>query len=202
MAKSWMCWRGYDMVESVKTDEIINLIRNALDLVSQEYYEVLTAYKPEGIIRERAFCYELYHHMRSLQEHRKMNRFYVHGEIDKRGYSLLSEDERRNPDFIFHVPGELKNNFIVCEVKGKLDTKDDVYKDIQTLIRFTTGVLEYKMGVHIVFNYSIADYKEKMSEYLKDKEEDNYDMIGKIHVICKKSSKVPWEQDSLVNLLK
>ena len=42
------------MVES-----FIQLIRDALENVGDEYYKLTTTYRTLGVVRERIFCYEL-----------------------------------------------------------------------------------------------------------------------------------------------
>lgn len=182
-------------------DEIIELIKDALDCVGDEYFGVHVAYQPEYIRRERVFCYELYHQMRCLQKSRGLDEFKLHGEIDKRGYSLLREDDRKNPDFIFHVPGSMRDNFVVAEVKGDLKA-DTAYKDIETLSKFTGNTLAYKLGLHVVYNYSLLEYKKKLVTNLSDLIEVNGDIIDKIQVLCKRASSSPVEIESLENILK
>ena len=45
---------------------LIELIKAALQEIDDEYFNLVTTYEPSGIIRERVFCYEFYHQMRSL----------------------------------------------------------------------------------------------------------------------------------------
>ena len=120
-------------------ESFIQLIRGSLDNVGDEYYRLTTTYKPLGIVRERVFCYELYHQMRLIQSQRGLTDIQIHGEIDKSGHVAFDSDARKNPDFVFHVPGMMKGNAIVVEVKGKLERNypGEVYKDIETLSKFT-----------------------------------------------------------------
>lgn len=180
--------------------EFIDLIIEALENVGEEYYELNTIYKP--IKRERVFCYELYHLMRLLQDDRKLNDIQIHGEIDKRGH-IKFKGAHRNPDFIFHNPGEMEGNAIVVEVKGRIKNNDDnVYKDIKTLSMFTDNKLFYKLGVFIVYNYSIDEFWEKTGEFIKTKlSEDKYN-TDKIVIISKKNTNVPLELVNFNDLLR
>ena len=42
------------------------IITDALDGVDEQYYNLKTACKSAGIVRERVFCYELYHQIRCI----------------------------------------------------------------------------------------------------------------------------------------
>ena len=87
-----------------------------MKLVGPEYFKIITTYNTGGIIRERVFCYELYHQLRQILP--KDDPITLHAEIDKRGHIDFGPDDRRNPDFIFHTPGTHKGNTLVIEVKG------------------------------------------------------------------------------------
>ena len=54
-----------DVEAGTMVEEYIQLIKAALERVEPGYYRLATTYEPSGIIRERAFCYELYHQIRS-----------------------------------------------------------------------------------------------------------------------------------------
>lgn len=42
-------------------DTYIQKITEALDNIEAPYFKLETTYEPSGIVRERVFCYELYH---------------------------------------------------------------------------------------------------------------------------------------------
>lgn len=176
----------------------INLIGDALSLIKQEYYMVTTTYRPLGIVRERVFCYELYHRMRCLQEKRKLDEIHIHGEIDKSGHDLF-RDAPQNPDFIFHVPGTMKKNWIVVEVKGNItgQYKEAVFKDIQTLSKFTNSCHNYRLGILLLYNYSLDDFKQLLNEYLSEKIKNSGISISQILVLCKKDYNTPLECEYL-----
>jgi hypothetical protein len=46
----------------------MELVKSALRKVEPDFFKVKTTYNTEGIVRERVFCYELYHQMRLLME--------------------------------------------------------------------------------------------------------------------------------------
>jgi hypothetical protein len=89
---------------------------------------------------------------------------FIHGEVDKAGHQHFEPKHRANPDFVFHRPGSFKDNSVVVEVKGTLK-KPGILKDFTTLLNFTQ-FYNYKIGVFIIFNYSLSEFKERMQSEL------------------------------------
>ena len=181
-----------------------DVIIEALETMPEEYYYVTTSYSADGIVRERVFCYELYHRMRCIQETNDKRAFVIHGEIDKRGHNLFSSDSRKNPDFVFHVPGCMRFNGVVVEVKGKIDNakyKDEAINDIKTLAKFTKPEHEYKCGIFLLYNYSLLEFCGHMRGKLKDWFGENEFDISKIEVICKKDCMTRYENKSLSEIM-
>ncbi len=118
-----ICERG----RNIMTFE--QVILTALDNIADDYYKVETTYNPDGIVRERVFCYELYHQMRLLEFNPK---YKLHAEIDKSGHNEFDRLDKKNPDFIFHIPGSFDNESVIVEVKGKIDGSN-ITKDFETL---------------------------------------------------------------------
>ena len=48
------------------TQNCIDMIKSALRNIEMGYFNLVTTYEPSGIVRERVFCYELYHQIRLL----------------------------------------------------------------------------------------------------------------------------------------
>ncbi len=46
-----------------KVGSFIQLIMDSIENVGDDYYKITTTYRTLGIVRERVFCYELYHQM-------------------------------------------------------------------------------------------------------------------------------------------
>lgn len=133
------------------------LLRHSLLQVDASYFRLLTTYRRLGIVRERLFCYELYHQMRNLMtQHHILS---LHGEIDKRGHTDFAQQHRRNPDFVFHIPGTHEGNLIVVEVKGELTKRNQVHKDFETLLVFASSY-GYKSGVFILYNHTLGEFDE------------------------------------------
>jgi hypothetical protein len=183
----------------------LDIIKSALEEVPQEYYKLRTTYSSDGIVRERVFCYELYHRMRCLQERQGKNLLRIHGEIDKRGHELFELLDRRNPDFVFHVPGSMKENTVIIEVKGNIDSGDylrKVKEDLETLLLFTR-IYNYKAGVFIIYNYSQMEFKNKAhkSDQIKAIQVEPQTAKQRVVILCKKSFFAPIEQCALNELL-
>ena len=81
----------------------------------RNFSNLKTTYEPSGIVRERAFCYELYHQLRLVQGEEHI--LTLNGEIDKRGHMDYENIDKKNPDFVFHIPGEIHANTIVSRNK-------------------------------------------------------------------------------------
>ena len=85
------------------------------------------------IYRERVYCYELYHQMRSLWP--PESPFYLNGEVDKRAHPILRELGADNaiPDLLVHQPGNMSGNHAVIEVKNSNVDGEEVTKGLTTL---------------------------------------------------------------------
>jgi hypothetical protein len=185
--------------EDKDIDCFLQFISDALNNVDRKYYSIKIATHTEQstVFRERVFCYEFYHQMRSLQEKKifikeknnsELPSINIDAEIDKRGHDVIEEDF--NPDFVFHKRGKMKN-YAVIEVKLRLE---DFKKDFQTLCCMINKY-DYKCGVFILLNNSYDKFVEKAMEKLKSicfqAAKD------KIYVLCKESK----ESDLLIKKL-
>lgn len=144
--------------------QYIDLIKNALRQVGPDYFNLTTTYEPSGIVRERVFCYELYHQLRNSVT--IYNDLTLSGEIDKRGHIDFAPEDQKNPDFVFHIPGTHKGNAMVIEVKGKMNPCDDIEKDFNTIITFIEKY-SYVMGIFVLYNHSISELKQTAGHILK-----------------------------------
>jgi hypothetical protein len=141
----------------------LDLIKTALSGITKDYFRLQTTYASSGIVRERLFCYELYHQMRKLDPNPDI---LIHGEIDKSGHKHFEDEDKKNPDFVFHVPGTFESNFLVVEVKGNLDL-EGIEKDFRTIATFIESY-QYKAGVFILYNHSLNELIRRSGHILKD----------------------------------
>ena len=65
--------------------------------------------------------------------HKKLKLAQLHPEIDKRGNENFTEKDMKNPDFIFHKPGEMAVNQVVIEVKVRIITRFTIKEYLSTL---------------------------------------------------------------------
>jgi hypothetical protein len=145
--------------------EHIDLVRRSLKGIGQEYFKLITTYEPSGIVRERVFCYELYHQIRL-----NMGTDYalsLNGEIDKRGHVDFHPADQKNPDFVFHMPGTHEGNTLIVEVKGTLTRRKEVIQDFSTILRFVTNY-QYQAGIFILYNHSLHEFVEDLGVGLRE----------------------------------
>ena len=109
--------------------------------------------------KERVYCYELYHRMRSLQE---SSGYVLDGELDKSGHPLFSI--RYKPDFVVHDPGNMDDNLVVIEVKPIDAEGRNLKKDLDKLKEFINKY-EYPRGIMLL--YSNDDIKERRLNRIK-----------------------------------
>ena len=144
----------------------VKLFTKAISEVDEEYFRIATVKSPV-IVRERAFCYELYHQAKLHLDRIREGRIRLHGEIDKRGHAEIEQNDWRNPDFILHEPGTMQQNLAIVEVKGDIRNKAHVEKDLRTLSTFLTKY-GYKQGLLIIFGIDIGQTAGVIREILDD----------------------------------
>lgn len=147
----------------------LELIVEAMKKVKKEFKEIDNARisdneqtnqdKEKHTYRERVYCYELYHIMRSIQEgyidsdkfKNIDTTFAINGEIDKRGHDFIINSY--NPDFVIHKHGNMNDNLCVVEVKINY-SKSGLHKDFNTLSDMINNY-KYKYGVFISIGIDI-----------------------------------------------
>ena len=154
--------------------EYIDLFKKALPRINPNYFRLTTTYEPSGIVRERVFCYELYHQIRSIMTDDK--KLSLNGEIDKQSHKDFDKSDRKNPDFVFHMPGKHDFNVLVVEVKGKLlDPRgrplNSIRKDLETIQLFINKY-NYRAGLFILYNHSFKELLEKHGQTIKQLRSD------------------------------
>jgi len=140
-----------------------DLISRAISEVDDGFFKLATTYEPSGIVRERAFCYELYHQIRNQMD--ENDPLSLNGEIDKRGHIDFAKEDWKNPDFVFHIPGTHLGNTIAIEVKGTLGRKNNIIEDFATLLTFTERY-GYQVGLFILYNHTYDEFRDEMRDLL------------------------------------
>lgn len=163
---------------SQEVQSIHELVDRASRKVLPEYFKLRIAALAENeVVRERVFCYELYHQMRSDKESKITST--LNGEVDKKGHRLFRKKHWKIPDFLFHTPGNMDENILIMEVKGELS--DGISKDFKTLFRFTHSY-GYEAGIFYIFNHNMDELKGKLKKLGLDKLRCN--CLDKIHCVA------------------
>lgn len=130
--------------------ELTEILRSATRKVGEKYFQLPIAGSEDLIYRERVYCYELYHQMRSRWP--KNSKFTLGGEVDKSGHRLIRGNglDKRKPDFLIHIPGNMGNNYAVIEVKPINAKRNDLNKDIKTLTAFRRHA-KYERAIYLIY---------------------------------------------------
>lgn len=167
----------------------IDLIKRALGRIGPGYFKLTTTYEPSRIVRERVFCYELYHQIRSQMP--SDHALSLNGEIDKRGHIDFAPEDRKNPDFVFHIPGTHTGNTLVIEVKGTLKRRDEIIEDFTTILNFIDKY-QYKAGVFIIYNHSLDELLAAVGKELRALAVDPH--AESVFILAAKESNAPSEE--------
>ncbi|MEJ0098497.1 MAG: methionyl-tRNA formyltransferase-like protein [Pseudomonadota bacterium] len=116
-------------------ERLDEILRRATAGISEEYF-LLPIHGAAAQRRERVYCYELYHQMRSLWPGGVP--WFLNGEVDKGGHPLFAGAGAPKPDFLdflVHVPGQ-NRNYAALEVKPASFVNRGIRKDLETLQMF------------------------------------------------------------------
>lgn len=146
--------------------ELDDLLKRATAEIGPHFFN-LPIDGGDPIYRERVYCYELYHQMRTIWP--KDTDYVLNGEIDKRGHPIIRKlgADLTTPDLLVHVPGYMGRNLAILEVKPGNATARGILKDLRTLSVFQS-VVEYERGVYIFY----GDYPQAMVRTLADRVEN------------------------------
>lgn len=112
------------------------LLSQAAAAIQRQYFQLPVDGQEDPIYRERVYCYELYHQLRSIWP--EDCGYSLGGEVDKAGHRLIRGNDLDNakPDFLIHVPGDMGGNHAVIEVKPVRAAINTIRADIETLRNF------------------------------------------------------------------
>lgn len=131
-------------------NELSQILRSATAAIAPDYF-LLNIQDGAAVYRERVYCYELYHQMRTLWP--ESTPFLLNGEVDKAAHPILSKlGISTKPDLLVHRPGSMKHNHAVIEVKKAGSHDDDVIKDLRTLSDFINKA-EYQRALYLVYGH-------------------------------------------------
>jgi hypothetical protein len=130
-------------------EEFDEILQRATAAIGRSYFLLPVHGLQSPVRRERVYCYELYHQMRCQWPREDRCRYALNGEVDKQKHPYFREDDPEleekfpKPDLLVHVPGE-RDNYAVIEVKSARLDRDEVGKDISTLLRFLEVEYPYR----------------------------------------------------------
>ncbi len=114
----------------------------AIKKIDNHYTQLSVACSDKPIYRERVYCYELYHQLRCILGDDFP--YKLDGELDKKSHICYPNEEK--PDFVVHIPGKMKQNLVVIEVKKVLvkDHIKELRNDFDKLKRFISKTNYYR----------------------------------------------------------
>ena len=130
-------------------DELDQILAEATKVIEERYFR-LPIDGGDPVYRERVYCYELYHQMRSRWPEGCL--FTLNGEVDKKAHPILCGlgAALSIPDFLVHVPGDMAGNHAIIEVKSNRPSAADIRSDLEKLANFQRRV-RYQRGIYLVF---------------------------------------------------
>lgn len=170
-------------------EKFIALLQAATDAVAPVYFDLPIA-GDAPIYRERVYCYELYHQLRTLWP--VGFPYVLNGEVDKAGHAVMQRLGATGvPDFLVHGPGDMSHNLVIIEVKpvdhvGWKGLKDDLEK----LTKFTTDG-RYELGVYLVYGGTeerFEDLRELARRWVAGKPEST---LAKVRLLWHRDPKSP-----------
>ncbi|UYN98674.1 MAG: methionyl-tRNA formyltransferase-like protein [Devosia sp.] len=130
-------------------DQLTEIMEKATAAIEARFMQ-LPIYKSSPKYRERVYCYELYHQMRSRWPNPCA--YTLNGEVDKRGHETLQALEADNtiPDLLVHIPGNWDGNHAIIEVKHADAQHGGIAKDLRTLDVFLKRV-DYERAIYLFY---------------------------------------------------
>ncbi len=151
-------------IKDKNLNDLLSGLSSAIENIEREYFKLNLASedgKDHFKYRERVYCYELYHQIRkSLGADYP---YVISGEVDKRDHPIITSN--KNPDFVIHNPGNMKENFVIMEVKNLTNFNNTKgKKDIKTFMTFFEEC-NYQYAIYLI--YGEKENKNKFQENRK-----------------------------------
>jgi hypothetical protein len=136
-------------------DELTGILAAATAAIEPGYFR-LNIDGGSPVYRERVYCYELYHQMRSRWPDGCP--FWLNGEIDKAAHPILAQfgADLAKPDLLIHRPGYMAGNYAIIEVKSARAPNAAIGKDIEILSLFRRRV-GYERAIYLIYGEEISD---------------------------------------------
>jgi hypothetical protein len=116
--------------------------------IGGEYVQLPVA-DADSVYRERVYCYELYHQLRSVWNGFP---FSLGGEVDKMKHPFSENGPyaTAKPDLLVHRPGDMDRNLACVEVKRCSRASGDFRDDLKKLTWFCRNA-RYHGGIFLVY---------------------------------------------------
>lgn len=116
--------------------QLTELLSRAAAAIPRQYFQLPVDGQEDPIYRERVYCYELYHQLRTIWP--EDCGYSLGAEVDKAGHRLIrgNDLDSAKPDFLVHIPGDMGGNYAVIEVKPVHAANKAIRADIDTLRNF------------------------------------------------------------------
>lgn len=148
------------VVKSEDCEKLIVLLKRGTAAVAPIYFNLPVA-GGNSKYRERVYCYELYHQLRTLWP--PGFPYVLNGELDKAGHAVMQRLGATGiPDFLVHGPGDMSHNLVIIEVKP-VDhiVEKNLGTDLEKLAKFTSfGNGEYELGIYLVYGGTEETFNE------------------------------------------
>lgn len=132
-------------------EQFTDILREATAAIMPHYF-LLPIHGADPVYRERVYCYELYHQLRSLWPHLQDCPYSLNGEVDKQNHPYLGQGAPK-PDFVVHIPGT-GDNYAAIEVKRPSADPEGIRKDIRTLLMFREA--GYRRALYLTYGVDPA----------------------------------------------
>ncbi|WP_237481821.1 methionyl-tRNA formyltransferase-like protein [Lichenibacterium dinghuense] len=129
-------------------DELSEVVARATEAVDAGYVRLrIDGGRPA--YRERVYCYELYHQMRTVWP--RECPYTLNGEVDKRAHPIMADlGLGQVPDLLVHRPGSMAGNHAIIEVKHGGGSTAGFAKDLETLSGFRHRA-RYRRAILLVY---------------------------------------------------
>lgn len=137
----------------------VSYLCSATQEVGPRYIQLPVAGKERPQYRERVYCYELYHCLRTIISNDCANNyerfpFELNGEIDKSGHPYIrgNDLDKIKPDFLVHYSGDMEWNLVAMEVKPVNATLKGIAKDLRSLTALVK-LGHYYRAIYLIYGH-------------------------------------------------
>lgn len=168
-------------------NDFFKILKDATESIDSCYFETIVSSnknQSKKVYRERIYCYELYHQLRSKWPN-KEQALILHAEFDKSGSQLYGYLSVRGakPDFLIHTPGKTDKNLLAMEVKQISARNNEIKGDLDKL----TGMLREANFLFAIFLIFGNGSKRKADQILSLQPEWQFD--SRIEIWAHESAK-------------